>query len=171
MQTDGDAGRPDAARESTVEQRPLVVPARPAPRVCAVVDDRECGLAAVRRAAALAAGGARPLMVIMRHRVQWADAMASVQGIVMHGARELRVNTVFRLVAAALAETGTPWEFHALDEADGAFVATVPTTIVVAAHRRGHLRLPWTGSVGVKVVDRALTSVVRVGCDRGRHPL
>ncbi|GAA4254365.1 hypothetical protein [Dactylosporangium darangshiense] len=166
MQTDGNAGRPDTVHSKTGAPPPQ-------PRVCVIVDDRECGVAAVRHAAALVAGGARPLMVLMRQRSHLSEALASAQGIVVPGAKSLRVNTTFRLVAAALAESGAPWEFHALDEGGAALVTDVPTTLVYAAHRRGHvwLPLPWpgSGSPGIKVIDRAGTSLVPVRCDRRRR--
>ncbi|HTJ32675.1 MAG TPA: hypothetical protein VL738_05545 [Dactylosporangium sp.] len=162
MQTDGNAGRPDTVHSKTGAPPPQ-------PRVCVIVDDRECGVAAVRHAAALAAGDTRPLMVLMRQRSHLSEALASAQGIVVPGAKALRVNTTFRLVAAALAESGAAWEFHALDEAGAALVTDVPTTLVYAAHRRGHVWLPWPGSPGIQVIDRAGTSLVPVRCDRGRR--
>jgi hypothetical protein len=132
----------------------------PATRVCALVDSRLCGLAAVRGAMPLAAHAGASLVVLFR-RPRRAYATVEPMPPPEFWYPALESDTFFR-VAAIMAPSGLPWDFRVTDASPGRSRRSgrPGELFVIAAHSHGP---PW---FGLRRAGRAGTrGPVTIACD------
>jgi hypothetical protein len=141
-------------------------------KVVVLLDERWCGLAAVRHALPFAAANGVPLTVLFRQpsftKFAALGATAAVAVAPATYRDEFVSTSIFHAVAVEVAEHRLPWDFHILDDwsprsARRAMIRAPRTLLAVPRHRHRFL-----GSPKCVATWRSPTLLV-VDCDHGRE--